>query len=223
MVKIPILPLSALAFYLMLVILWNLNIIPAPKELIEILEGLYRQYGYVGLIAATLLEGISYVCLYIPGSFIIALTVFFSDNSLLSLVTISAIVSATLTVAAFINYHLGKYLSSRNFWDKKDLVKESEMLSRGFVISMLHPNFLAFYFLNSGLEKRNFKQILYVPLFMFPYGLLVAYILSIFSVPIRHGLESPALLMTVLTIWLVIAFLKENKKYARNFKIRKNP
>ena len=211
MIKIPLLPLSALAFYLMLVILWNLNIIPAPKELIEILEGLYQQYGYVGLIAATLLEGISYVCLYVPGAFIIALTVFFSNKSLLSLVTISAIVSATLTVAAFINYHLGKYLSSRNFWDKKDLVKESEMLSRGFVISMLHPNFLAFYFLNAGLEKRNFKQISYVPLFMFPYGLLVAYILSIFSVPIRHGLESPALLMTVLIIWFVTAFLKENK------------
>src|SRR3989304_9281749 len=147
MIKIPILPLSALVFYLMLVILWNLNIIPAPKELIEILERLYQQYGYIGLVVATLLEGISYVCLYIPGAFIIALTVFFSDKSLLSLVTISAIVSATLTVAAFINYHLGKYLSSRNFWDKKDLVKESEMLSRGFIISMLHPNFLAFYFL----------------------------------------------------------------------------
>jgi hypothetical protein len=223
MIKIPILPLSALVFYLLLIILWNLSIIPSPKELIEILEGLYQQYGYVGLVVATLLEGISYICLYVPGAFIIALTVFFSDRSLTSLLTISVVVSATLTVAAFINYRLGRYLSSRNFWDKKDLVKESEMLSRGFITSMLHPNFLAFYFLNSGLEKRDSKQILYVPLFMLPYGLLVAYLLSTFSGPIRHGLENPTLLLAALVVWFVVAAWVENKKRTRSSKISRNP
>ena len=89
------------------------------------------------------------------------------------------------------------------------------MLSRGLVVSMLHPNFLAFYFLNAGLEKRNFKQIFYVPLFMFPYGLLIAYVLSIFSKPIRQGFESPTFLLVILTIWFSAAFWAENKKSLR--------
>lgn len=223
MIKVPVLPLSALIFYLLLAILWNLHIIPLPKELIEILEGLYQEYGYSALVLATLLEGISYICLYFPGAFIIALTVFFSDKSFVSLLTISTIVSATLTVAAFINYRLGRYLASRNFDGKNGSGKALKTRSRGFIASMLHPNFLAFYFLNEGIKQRNPKQMFYVPLFMLPYGLFVAYLLSTFSSPIRHGLESPTLLLTALVIWFTVATVLENKKYFENFKIRRNP
>lgn len=212
MKKIPVLPLTVLIFYLLLILLWHINLIPSPKELLEILEKLHQQYGFIGLILATFLEGIAYVCLYVPGAFIIALSVFFSDRSFLSLLNISVIVSITLTVTSFINYYIGRYFALRKFWDKKNIIKESEILSRGFIFSMLHPNLLAFYFFNAGLEKRDFKQIFYIPLFMLPYGLLVAYILSIFSNPIRQGLESPALLLTVIIIWFAFAYWKENKK-----------
>lgn len=212
MTKIPILPLSALIFYLLLIVLWKFNLIPSPKELLEILENFYQHYGLLGLIVATFLEGTAYIGLYVPGAFIIALTVFLSNKSFISLITISLIVSITLTLTSFVNYYFGKHLASKSFRNKKDIVKESEMLSRGFVVSMLHPNLLAFYFFNAGLEKRNFNQILYVPFFMFPYGLFVAYLLSVFSNPIRHGLESPTLMLTIIIIWFVAAFLKENKK-----------
>ena len=209
--KIPILPLSALIFYLLLIILWNIHLIPSPKELFELLENFYEHYRLLGLVMATFLEGIAYICLYVPGAFIIALAVFFSDKSFLSFVNISVIITITLTLASFINYHIGRYICSRNFHNKKDLINESEMLSRGFIVSMLHPNLLAFYFLNAGLEKRNFRQIFYIPLFMFPYGILVAYLLSIFSDPIQHALESPTLVLIVIIIWFVITYLKENK------------
>lgn len=212
MKKIPILPLSVLIFYLLLIVLWNIHLIPSPKEIFEILEKLLQHYGIWGLILATFLEGTAYVCLYVPGSFIIALAVFFSDRSFMSLMNISIVVAITLTITSFINYQIGKYINSRNFWDKKDIVKESEMLSRGFITSMLHPNLLAYYFFNAGLEGRSSKQIIYVPLFMVPYGLLIAYILSIFSNPIRQGLESPILLLTVIIVWFLIAYWKENKK-----------
>lgn len=213
--KIPILPLSALVFYLLLIILWNLNLIPSPKELLEMLEKLYRHYGLFSLVLATFFEGIAYICLYVPGAFIIALTVFLSDRSLISFMAISAIVSVTLTFTSFINYGLGRYFASRDFWDKKDLIKESEMLSHGFFASMLHPNLLAFYFFNAGLERKKFNQIFYVPLFMFPYGLMFAYFLSIFSNPIRQGMESPTFLLSVIVIWFIVAFWRENKKHRR--------
>ncbi len=211
--KIPLLPLSALIFYLLLVFLWNTNLIPPPNEFIEILEKLYQQYGYAGLILATFLEGTAYICLYFPGAFIIALTVFFSDRSLVSLVIISLIVSITLTVAAFVDYFLGRYFSSRINQNKKGVEKEKKILSKGLFVSMLHPNFLAFYFFNSGLRKKNFRQIFYVPLFMFPYGIVVAFILSIFSNTVRNGLESPMMLFTILVIWFVVAYLKINTNH----------
>jgi hypothetical protein len=211
MIKIPILPLSTLIFYSMLVLLWNLGIIPSPKELIGILEVFYEQFGYFGLVMATFLEGISYICLYVPGAFIIAITVFFSDGSLASLLTISAIVSATLTFDAFINYYLGVYVSSRKKGAKNVLPEKPKNLPRGFFASMIHPNFLAFYFLNLGLKGRSPKQILYVPLVMFPYGMLAAYILATFSSPIRQGMESPSLMLTILIVWFVVAFWKDNK------------
>lgn len=212
MKKVPILPLSVLIFYLLLIILWNIHLIPSPKQIFEILERFHQDYGILGLIVATFLEGTAYICFYVPGAFIIALTVFFSDKSFMSLMNISVVVAITLTVAAFVNYQIGKYIGSRKFWDKKDIVKESEMLSRGFITSMLHPNLLAYYFFNSGLERRNLKQIFYIPLFMIPYGLLIAYILSIFAKPIRDGLESPLLLLTAIVVWFLFACWKENKK-----------
>ena len=172
--RIPILPLAALLFYIATIILWKLKVIPDPKEILDFLEILYGKYGYFGLTIATFLEGIAYLGLYFPGSLIIALAVFLSGGSALELLTISVIVAATLTVTAVINYFLGGYISSKNFWEKKELMKESETFSKGLFVSMLHPNLLAFFFFNEGLERRNFKKIAYVPIFMIPYGFLFA-------------------------------------------------
>lgn len=218
--KIPLLPLSALIFYVLLVLLWNTKTIPPPNEFIRILEKLYQQFGYVGLILATFLEGTAYVCLYFPGAFIIALTVFFSDRSLVSLVIISLIVSVTLTITAFVNYLLGRYFSSRINLNKKDISGNKKNLSTGLFVSMLHPNFLAFYFFNSGLKKKNFRQIFYVPLFMFPYGIIIAFVLSIFSDTVKQGLENSPTLFAILVIWFIAAFWKKNKKLQGKFKRR---
>lgn len=212
MKKIPILPLSALGFYLLLTILWSLQVIPSSKELMYLLETLLQKYGYIGLILATLVEGTAYICLYFPGAFIIALTVFFSNHSFNSLITISVIVALSLTIAASISYVLGRFVRSRKPPEEDQFIKESKTFSKGLVASMIHPNFLAFYFFNAGLKKRSIKQILFVPLLMFPYGLLIAYILSVFAKPLREGMEKPSLMFFVLTIWFLIAFWAKNKK-----------
>ncbi len=212
MKKIPILPLSVLAFYTLLTILWSFKIIPSSKELINLLEIVLHEYGYLGLFLATLLEGTAYVCLYFPGAFIIALTVFFSNHSFNSLIMISTIVALSLTISAFISYQLGKFVRSRKPPNGDKFVKESKTFSRGLVASMIHPNFLAFYFFKAGLQNRNIKQILFVPLLMFPYGILIAYVLSVFAKPLRQGLETPSLMFFVIIIWFLIAFWRENRK-----------
>jgi membrane protein YqaA with SNARE-associated domain len=210
--KIPILPLSALIFYIAAIILWKLNIIPSPNEILQILKSYYDAYGYFGLVLAAFLESIVYLGLYFPGSFIIALAVFFSDGTFNTLLTISILVAATLTFTAIINYFLGRIVAKRNFFEKDEFIRESKTFSKGLVLSMLHPNLLAFYFFNAGLENHSFKKIAFVPVFMIPYGYVIALGLYKLSEPAKDQLENPYILLAFVLLWVAVAFVREYRK-----------
>lgn len=208
--NIPRLPLSALIFYIFILLLWNLNIIPSPTGILAFLEGLYNNYGLIGLFISSFLEGIVYLGLYFPGSFIIALSVILSDGSFKQLATISLIVALTLTITSLINYFLGRRI---NFLEnKKEEITRKNMASRGLLVSILHPNILAFYFFNSGLRRRNPWKIIVVPILMFPYGLLLAYLFSYFREGTRRAIESPYIMITLILVWIVVAFYFEHHR-----------
>ncbi|MEK6945793.1 MAG: hypothetical protein AABW63_03295 [Nanoarchaeota archaeon] len=207
--KIPKLPLSALIFYLILFILWNVNIIPEPKGILLFLEGLYHSFGLIGLFIASFLEGIVYLGLYFPGSFIIALSVFLSDGKFFSLLSISLIVAFSLTLTSIINYLLGKHAV------KFKSEEYNKIASKGLFFSILHPNILAFYFFNSGIEKQNPLRIALVPILLIPYGLLFAYVLFIFKDPSRKAIENPYIMFSLLFIWFFLAFFFENKRKSK--------
>ncbi|MBS3080921.1 hypothetical protein J4221_05595 [Candidatus Pacearchaeota archaeon] len=215
--EIPKLPLSALIFFIVVFILWNLGVIPPPVQVVEFLENLYNKYGLIGLSIATFLEGIVYLGLYFPGSFIIALAVFFSDGSLLSLFSISLVVAVTLTITSFINYFLGRHVLFRNQYNH--LIKDNRNISKGFLLSMLHPNLIAFYFFNAGIERRNPWKIALVPIIMIPYGFLFAWILSTFKLVLRSKLENPWTMLILISIWLITAFIIEHLSKKRRNKI----
>lgn len=209
--RIPKLPLSALVFYFTVVVLWNIKAIPSPSEIVLFLEQLYLKYGFLGLFMATFLESIAYLGLYIPGSFVIALTIFFSDKSFITLATITVIVAITLTITATINYLLGRFVATDTKVDVKGLEK-AELINPGLFVSMLHPNLLAFYFFNAGLERHNFSKIIFVPIFMLPYGYFVAFLLAKFSVAVKQKLESPSFLFSLIILWLIVAFIINHRK-----------
>lgn len=213
--NIPKLPLTALLFYLGILALWSLKIIPTPQDILRYLENLYQVYGYFGLFIATFLESIAYLGLYIPGSFIIALAVFFSDGSFSSLAIITLVVDLALTITSIINYLVGSWISTKSGINMERL-KKTEIYSKGIFVSMLHPNLLSFYFFNAGLERHNFKKIFIVPIFMLPYGFLVAILLSRFSGFAKQNLESPTFFLSIIVIWLVIAFVRDYKKPLKN-------
>jgi len=77
---------------------------------------------------------------------------------------------------------------------------------------MLHPNASAFYFFNTGIEKRSPIRILFVPVIMIPYGLLFAYVLFFLKAPLRKAVENPYVMITVILIWFVVAFVLEYKR-----------
>lgn len=205
--EIPILPTSALIFYLIVVLLWKVNLIPPPIEIVNFLESLYNRFGLFGLSIASFLEGIVYLGLYFPGSFIIALAVFLSDGKFLSLISISLVVAITLTITSFINYFLGKRISM-----KKRNLETHKKLSKGLFFSMLHPNILAFYFFNAGLERKSLWKVAYVPVIMIPYGFLIAYLLSTLSSFAKQKMEEPWIFFTLIVLWIIIAFIIEHKR-----------
>jgi len=208
--RIPKLPLSALIFYVGVVILWKFGYIPSPSNILLFLENLYISYGFTGLFIASFLEGIVYFGLYFPGSFVVALAVILSDGTFKSLFLISLIVAIALTITSLINYVLGRKILANKL--NKELSTESKsVFSKGFFASFLHPNALAFYFFNSGIKKRNFLKILLVPLIMTPYGLALGYLFYSIKEPLRMAIESPYIMISFILLWILLVFLLENR------------
>ena len=211
--RIPKLPLTALIFYLGVFILWNLKFIPPPTQIVIFLENLYTDYGFIGLAIASFLEGIVYLGLYFPGSFIVALAVIFSDGSFFTLLTISLVVALVLTITSIINYFLGRHVVFRR--TNEEFFGKHKNTGKGLFLSMIHPNSLAFYFFNEGIEKGNPMKIIFVPIIMIPYGLLFAYLLSISAEFSKQRIESPYFMISVILTWFIIAFILEYKKRYR--------
>ena len=208
--KIPKFPLSALIFYAGLLILWKLNFIPSPNNILIFLENLYKSYGLFGLFIASFLEGIVYFGLYFPGSCIVALAVILSDGSFASLLSISLVIAFALTITALINYSIGKKIIANRI-DRKLFIKEKKVLSKGLFISMLHPNALAFYFFNSGMKEQNFLKIIFVPLIMIPYGLALGYFLYSIKELLKMAIESPYIMISIILAWILLAFIIEHR------------
>tara|TARA_Y100000034_G_scaffold79352_1_gene95294 strand:- start:70 stop:711 length:642 start_codon:yes stop_codon:yes gene_type:complete len=204
------LPTSALIFYLIVVILWKFEIIPPPIEILNMLEGLYNQFGLLGLAIGAFLEGIVYLGLYFPGSTVVALAVFISDGSFMSLFQIALVVAGVLTITSFINYFLGRNVK---FKEKRDKIPEKHIkFSKKFILAFLHPNILAFYFFNAGIKREGFWKISLVPLIMIPWGLVIAYILSATSEFIKNQIESAWFMTVLIFVWIVVAFIIDHKK-----------
>jgi len=209
--QIPWLPISALIFYLIAFLLWTINIIPPPTDIFLFLEMLYESYGLIGLFIATFLEGIVYLGLYFPGSFIILLSVFLSDGSFTSLFSISLVVAIALTITSIINYWLGKHIVFKKL-EKEDTLVNLRKPTRGFLASTLHPNLLAFYFFDSGIKKQSSLRIFYVPFLMVLVGLFYAYLVYPLRIVLRAQIEKPYIMLTLIFFWFTMAFIFENKR-----------
>lgn len=210
-VKIPIVPVTALIFYILILILWKSGNIPSPTGIYVALETLYQSHGILGLIIATLLEGLVYLGLYFPGSSIILLSVVLSDGSVGNLTTISTIVALTLTLTALINYSIGKYLSrQQRHKHTAPVIKNTSQ--KGLLLSALHPNSLAFYFFNLGLQRKRINEIFFVPIIMIPYGFILSVIFYPFKTALRKAVETPNIVLVILLTWILIAFIYEYRK-----------
>lgn len=207
--RIPLLPLSAIIFYLASLILFYLGAIPPPAEIISFLENLYNNYGLFALFVAAFFESLVYVGLYFAGSFIMLFIVLFSDGKFLTLFSISLVITLAILLASIINYAFGKNVIFKA--KGKDEIKGKRGVSKGLLFSCLHPNALAFYFFNLGLKKEGLWKLFFVPFITIPYIFLLSYFIYLAKPFFERNAESP-LMLVVLLIWFTIAFILKNKK-----------
>jgi len=209
--QIPLFPLSVFIFYLTIVFLWSFNAIPSPNELISLVKEVYKQFGLAGLFVIGIIEGLAYFGLYFPGNSIIALFFIFSDGKFLTLLIMILIVTLALTTSSILNYWGGRIFAKKRI--NKKLSQNYKKVEKGLFFSVLHPDLLAFYFFYRGIKKKNFWKFLYVPLLLIPYGLILAFFLSIFSSFIKEKIiGNPLITLLGISIWFILAFIFRHKE-----------
>lgn len=209
-IKIPWFALSVLLFYLVLMLLWNLGVIPHPDKIIDLLEILSDKVGVLGLFIATFLEGLAYIGHEFPGITIIFLSIIISNNNFWDIILIVAIVTLALTVSSLVNYFAGTWFRKKHPPEK---ISENKKFEKGLLLAALHPAFLSLYFFHSGIKGKNLIKIVYAPMIVFPYGIIIAYVLTNFADFIREKLLSnETFFLTVFLGWFLIELYAKNKK-----------
>jgi len=207
--KIPWFSFSTVVFLLIIIFMSDYNLIPSPIELFNILEHLYQVVGFPGLFVASFLEGLAYVGLYFPGGTFIFISIVLTENSIISILTVALIVTAGITLSSFVNYGIGRHLG-------KNKIKTSSLRKKGgkyFYLAALNPSTLGIYFLYQGYKRKNFHQLFYVPLFLLPYGFLLAYIFKTSATYLKENVLSEwSIFLTVFVIWFIVELVLKNKE-----------
>lgn len=106
--KLLSMPLSVLAIYLSLDLIWRIFNLPNPENLTLILKEWFSQYGLFTLFFSAILEGLLVVGNYFPGVLVIVLSVLVAGSAKGAMMAV-AVGTIGLMIAHVINYFLGKY------------------------------------------------------------------------------------------------------------------
>ena len=215
-------PISALSFYFIILLLISIEVLPPAEVIIDFLRELYALFGYRGLFISTFLESIIYVGLYFPGSLIIVFSVILSEGTIIEFLIISSLVSLSITLGNCINYYLGKKKLFLQFFKKHK--PNSDIFSnqhkhitswKNFLICFLHPSLLAFYSFYQGLENKSPYFLLYIFPLMFLWGFFLCFVIYSLRDFFIAAAQNPLLLMLIFVVLIILIIavmsLKKNK------------
>ncbi|MEK6925887.1 MAG: hypothetical protein AABW50_01270 [Nanoarchaeota archaeon] len=207
--ELPKLPLSAFIFYLIVMVLRVLDVIPPPSEIIAALENLLDLYGVIVIFISVLLEGIVYFGFYFPGTTIVTISILLSNGEFSSFLSIALASAFALTITSIFNYILGRRLPTK-FDPSSSRIKKA--LSKGLILSIIHPNTLSFYFFDSGIKRQSPWKIAFVPFLIAVYGIVLSIIIYSFKSPFKSAVEMPYILLCLIFVWLVVSYFYEKRK-----------
>jgi membrane-associated protein len=199
------LPFSALLALCSISLLVYLNVLPPGMELLESLEHSFADYFYLLIVVIILLESIVYVGFYFPGQFFAVVLVVMAEPQTSDIIylTLAMVVAATLGSA--VNFALGRRFG-------KGPAKPKPLSLKRLMTAMIHINSLAFFMFFQGASRQSVKVIALAGILNMPYYLLLIFATSMLSEQVMQVAENTWLLISLISIWLVIALYLDLKK-----------
>lgn len=206
------LPLTALVAFSTINLLVYWNIIPSGLEQLNQYQSQLQGYFYLLIVLIIFLESIVYVGFYFPGQFFAVLLVIGANPTLNDILMLTLAMVTAATTGSIVNYSIGRFSSSPS----SDPQAPTPL--KHLLLAMIHMNSLAFFMLAQGANRKSIKVVMLAGLINLPYYLVLIASTAWLSEEVMQIAENTALLFTLLSIWLGIAFLLDINKHRINKK-----
>jgi membrane-associated protein len=201
------LPFSALVALGMISLLVFAQVLPPGSQLLTEINNVFDGGLYWVIFLIILLESIVYVGFYFPGQFFAVVLVVGANPKASDVVYLTIAMVLAATIGSIINYSLGRFTKS------KDVPKNSPTKIRNLLLAMIHINSLAFFMFAQGANKKPIKVVALAGLLNMPYYLLLIAGTAILSEQVMEMAENTYMLVSVISVWLIIALYFDIKKY----------
>jgi membrane-associated protein len=201
----PIIPLSAICIYILMIIGIYFNIIPNPLLIVDYINNANANIIYIILFIIILLESIVYLWFYLPWQFIAVLIVVSSAQSISDIFYLTIISIFAVTIWAFINYYLWYFISN-----KKEVV-EKKINYKKLLFSLIHINTISLFIFDQWLKKSPKKIIYLTGLLNLPYYFLMILVTYLLQDQIMTISENSYIILILLLWWLIYSVLKQKK------------
>lgn len=206
------LPLSALVALSLIALLVHYQVIPPGLSILESLQSSMASGFFVMIFLIILLESIIYIGFYFPGQFFAVILVVGSKPNTMDVVYLTICMVLAATIGSFINFMLGKMAARRQ--ERKGEPPETEKTKlKHLLLAMIHINSLAFFMFSQGNQRKSPKVIATAGLLNLPYYLLLIAGTAVLSEQVMAMAENTALLISIVSVWLLIALYFDVKKH----------
>lgn len=209
------LPLSALVALLLITVLVHFNIIPPGMSLLESLQNNLTNAFFRIIFLIILLESIIYVGFYFPGQFFAVILVVGAKPTALDVFYLTLCMVLAATIGSLINFMLGRAAAKRSA-DKGEKVLKKPTELKHLLLAMIHINSLAFFMFSQGNQQKPAKVIGLAGLLNLPYYLLLITGTAVLSEQVMAMAENTALLISIVSVWLVIALVIDFKRHKQS-------
>jgi len=201
------LPLSALIALGLISVLVHFQVLPPGSELLSEINEVFADGFYWVIFLIILLESIVYVGFYFPGQFFAVVLVVGANPKASDIVYLTIAMVFAATLGSIINYALGRFTQKQENPDAEP-TKLSNLL-----LAMIHINSLAFFMFDQGAKRKPIKVVGLAGLLNLPYYLLLIAGTAILSEQVMAMAENTLMLLSVISVWLVIALYFDLKKF----------
>ncbi len=109
LLKLLIVPISLLAAYLVVWVIWRSFGLPTDERLAQITQGWFNKYGIIVVFISGMIEGILLLGQYYPGGLVVFLGVISAGHNIPKVIGVVSIVSLAFLIGYTIDYLMGKY------------------------------------------------------------------------------------------------------------------